>query len=153
MQEIPSNMNLGGKASMVEAAVRNTIVKPGGEVDRDLHQQIVQNTRVWTSDGADLDVGLALAGGSFSSLACHGWDESHSSGRLLANAMKHAPGIETVDRLLVTAKSPPRLAKFVNTSDVFRKKVGDAQADAGVSFVKNFGWAPQRYQSCAGPYA
>ena len=41
----------------------------------------------------------------------------------------------------------------MSTSDVFRKKVGDAQADAGVSFVQNFGWAPQRFQSRARPYA
>ena len=32
-------------------------------------------------------------------------------------------------------------------------KIGDAQADAGVSFVLNFGWAPQRFQSRARPYA
>ena len=139
---------------MVEAAVRNTIVQTGGEVDKDLHQQILQGTRVWTSDGADLDVGLALAGGPhFSRLVCHAWDESHGAGRLLASAMKHDPEIEAVDRLLVTGKKPYSLAKFVSTSDVFRKKVGDAQAESGVSFVQHFGWAPQRFQSRARPLA
>ena len=72
MQEFPHDMNLDGKASMVEAAVRNAIVKLGGEVDGDMHQNILRNTKVWASDGADLDVGLALAGGRcFTSFACH----------------------------------------------------------------------------------
>ena len=106
MREFPNGMDMDGKASMVEAAVRSTTVEPGGEVDRDLHQHMLQRSRVWTSDGEDLDVGLALAGGcSFSNLVCQAWDESHSSGRLLANAMKHDAEIEAVDRLLVTGKT------------------------------------------------
>ena len=109
---------------------------------------------MWTSDGADLDVGLALAGGRcFNNLVAHAWDESHSSGRLLAIAMKRDAEIEAVDRPLVTGKRPYSLAKFVSTSEVFRKKLGDVQADAGVSFVQHFGWAPQRFQSRARPYA
>ena len=36
---------------------------------------------------------------------------------------------------------------------VFRKNVGDAQLAAEVAFVKNFGWAPQRFNSRARPYA
>ena len=64
-----------------------------------------QSTRVWTSDGADLDVGLALVGGRhFSSLVCHAWDESHGAGRLLAKATKRDAEIEAVDHLLVTGK-------------------------------------------------
>ena len=114
---------------------------------------MLRNTRVWTSDGADLDVGLALAGGrGFNSLVLHAWDEAHSSVRVLANAMKYDAEIEVVDCLLVSGKKPDALAKFVSTSDVFRQKVGDAQAAVGVSFVRNFGWAPQRYQSRARPY-
>ena len=66
MHEFPNEMDMDGKASMVEAAVRNTTLPPGGEVEKDLHTQLLQGTRVWTSDGADLDVGLALVGG------CHG---------------------------------------------------------------------------------
>ena len=31
--------------------------------------------------------------------------------------------------------------------------MGDAQAEEGVAFVRNFGWAPQRFQSRARPYA
>ena len=98
-------MDMDGKASMVEAALRNATVQAGGEVDMDLHKQVLQGTRVWTSDGADLDVGLALGGGrQFDNLVCHAWDESHGAGRLLANAMKHDAEIEAVDRLLVTGK-------------------------------------------------
>ena len=46
MREFPNEMDLDGKASMVEAALRNTAVKPGGEVDRDLHQHMLRSTRV-----------------------------------------------------------------------------------------------------------
>ena len=90
MHEFPSEMNLEGKASMVEDAVRSATLGTDGEVDTELHQHILRGTRVWTSDGADLDVGHALAeDGRFSSLVCHAWDESHSAGRLLASALKH----------------------------------------------------------------
>ena len=41
----------------------------------------------------------------FNNLVAHAWGESHSSGRLLANAMKHDAEIEAVDRLLVTGKN------------------------------------------------
>eukprot|EP00974_Lingulodinium_polyedra_P106701 10329945-Lingulodinium_polyedra.AAC.1 len=67
--------------------------------------------------------------------------------------MKHDAEIEAVDRLLVAGTQPYSLTKCVSTSEVFRKKLGDAQADAGVSFVQHFGWAPQRFQSRARPYA
>ena len=67
--------------------------------------------------------------------------------------MKHDKEVVEVDRLLVTGKQPYSLAKFVSTSEVFRKKVGDAQVTEGVAFVQNFGWAPQRFQSRARPYA
>ena len=139
---------------MVEDAVRNATLGTEGEVDTELHQRILRGTRVWTSDGADLDVGHALAkGGCFSGLVCHAWDESHSAGRLLASALKHDKEVVEVHRLLVIGKQPYSLAKFISTSDVFRKKFGDAQVKEGVAFVRNFGWAPQRFQSRARPYA
>ena len=86
-------------------------------------------------------------------LVCTAWDESHSAGRLLASALKHDTEVIAVDQLLVTGKKPYSLAKFVSTSDVFRKKIGDAQLKDEVAFVRNFGWAPQRFQSRARPYA
>ena len=118
---------------MVEDAVRGATLGTEGEVDTELHQHILRGTRVWTSDGADLDVGHALARGGFSGLVCHAWDESHSAGRLLASALKHDKEVVEVDRLLVTGRKPYSLAKFVSTSDVFRKKFGDAQVAASVA--------------------
>ena len=126
MHEFPSEMHLEGKASMVEGAVRSATVGTEGEVDTELHQRILRGTRVWTSDGADLDVGHALAKGGFTGMVCHAWDESHSAGRLLASALKHDKEVVEVDRLLVIGKQPYSLAKFVSTSDVTRKKFGDA---------------------------
>ena len=137
MHEFPSEMHLEGKVSMVEDAVRSATLGTEGEVDTELHQHILRGTRVWTSDGADLDVGHALAkDGCFSGLVCHAWDESHSAGRLLASALKHDKEVVEVDHLLVTGKEPYSLAKFVSTSDVFRKKFGDAQVAESVAFVK-----------------
>jgi hypothetical protein len=63
------------------------------------------------------------------------------------------PETQVVDQLLVTGKKPQSLAKFLSTSDVFRQKFSDAQMQEQVAFVKNFGWAPQRFQSRARPYA
>ena len=61
--------------------------------------------------------------------------------------------ITTTDALLVTSKNPYSLAKFLSTSSVFRKTVGDAQLADGVAFVQQIGWAPQRYVSRARPLA
>ena len=81
------------------------------------------------------------------------WDESHSAVKLLQKALADDPEIKAVDELLVTGKTPASLAKLLSTSDVFRKKFGDAQAAVDAAWVKNFGWAPQRFQSRARPYA
>ena len=155
MQEFPHDMGCDGKASMLEACVRRACLAIGGELDTKLHQHVREQTRAWCSDGADLQVPLA-ASASFPGLAFHAWDESHSSQRLLANAMTAVEDDEEIvitDKLLVTGKKPYSLAKFLSTSIVFRKTVGDAQMEDDIAFVKNFGWAPQRYSSRARPYA
>ena len=72
---------------------------------------------------------------------------------LLRRALKHDPKFVMVDGLLVTGQEPHSLAKFLSTSDVFREEVGHAQVDQDVAFVRNFGWAPQRFQSRARPLA
>ena len=67
--------------------------------------------------------------------------------------MKDCDEIEITDKLLGTGKKPYSLAKFLSTSMVFRKTVGDSQLADEIAFVKNFGWAPQRFNSRARPYA
>ena len=155
MQEFPQDMGCEGKVSMLEACVRRACLATDGELNTKLHQRVREQTRAWCSDGADLQVPLA-ASASFSGLVFHAWDEAHSSQRLLANAMKAVEGDEEIaitDKLLVTGKKPYSLAMFLNASMVFRKTVGDAQMEDEKAFVKNFGWAPQRYSSRARPYA
>ena len=44
MHEFPSEMNLEGKASMVEDAVRSATLGTDGEVDTELHQHILRGT-------------------------------------------------------------------------------------------------------------
>lgn len=152
MQEFPQDMDCDGKVSMLEACVRRACFSRDGEVDTKLHQHVREQTRVWCSDGADLQVPLA-ASASFPGLVFHAWDEAHSAQRLCANSMKDGDEITRTDKLLVTGKNPYSLAKFLSTSMVFRKTVGDAQLANDVAFVKNFGWAPQRFNSRARPYA
>ena len=152
MREFPQDMGTDGKVAMIEQSVRRACQDASGEVDVKLHQHVCGETRVWCSDGADLGVPLA-ASASFPNLTFHAWDESHSAQRLCANAMIDDHEIIATDRLLVTGKRPYSLAKFLSTSMVFQKKVGDACIADEVSWVRNFGWAPQRFNSRARPYA
>ena len=66
--------------------------------------------------------------------------------------MKDDAEITTTDSLPVTRKKRPSLAKF-STSNVFRHNVGQQQQEHDIAFVKNFGWAPQRFSSRARPLA
>ena len=83
-------------------------------------------TRVWCSDGADLQVPMA-ASASFPGLVFHAWDEAHSAQRLCANALTDGDEVSITDLLLVTGKKPYSLAKFLTTSMVFRNTAGDQQ--------------------------
>ena len=152
MQEFPQAMDCDGKVSMLEACVRRACLSPSGELDTKLHQHVRGESRAWCSDGADLNVPLA-ASAFFPRLVFHGWDEAHSAQKVCPNSMKDDFEIRTTDELLVTSKKPYSLAKFLSTSAVFRKKVGDAQVADEIAFVICFGWAPQRFNSRARPYA
>merc|ERR1712155_30546 len=83
----------------------------------------------------------------------HGWDEAHSAQALLRNSITDDAEITSTDSVLVTRKTPPSLAKFLSTSSVFRNTVGLQQQAHDIAFVKNFGWAPQRFNSRARPLA
>ena len=148
MREFPQAMDSDGKVAMLEESVRRACQSVTGDIDVKLHQHVRTQARAWCSDGADLGVATA-ASGSFPGLKFHAWDESHSAQRMCSNAMVDDDEITMTDRLLVTGKRPYSLAKFLSTSMVFRKKVGDAQLADEVSFVRNVGWAPQRFNSRA----
>ena len=152
MREFPKNMDTDGKATMVEDCVRRACQAPGGAVDVALHEHVRQETRSWVSDGLDLGVPLA-ATATFPHLAFHGWDEAHGAQALLRNSIKDDAEVTLTDSVLVTRKTPPSLAKFLSTSTVFRNTVGLQQQADDIAFVKNFGWAPQRFNSRARPLA
>ena len=117
------------------------------------NQYVRQQMRALCSDGADLQVPMA-ASVTFPGLKFYAWDEAHGSQRLLANAIKDSSEeIKNTDEILVSGKKPYSLAKFIQTSTVFRKTVGDAQIQNEVAFLKKFGWAPQRFSSRARPLA
>ena len=152
MREFPRGMDCDGKATMIEDCVRRACQTAGGELDVKLHKHVRAETRAWCSDGADLDVPLA-ASSTFPGLTFHAWDESHSAQALLNNSIKQDAEITETESLLVTRKKPPSLAKFLSTSTVFRNTVGLQQQDSDIAFVKNIGWAPQRFNSRARPLA
>eukprot|EP00959_Pyramimonas_sp_CCMP1952_P109922 2299311-Pyramimonas_sp.AAC.1 len=81
------------------------------------------------------------------------WEESHSAVKVLLHAAQGNAEVALVENLLVSGKKPPSLAKFVTTSDVFRRRFGDAQQKDAVALCTNLGWAPQRYTSRARPLA
>ena len=116
------------------------------QVDIGLHGRLTHRCLSWASDGADRGVGDA-ATRHFENMKFRVWEESHSSVKVLEHAVKADAEAVAVDALLVSGKNPQSLAKFVSTSDVYRNRVGEAQREAGVAMVFNFGWAPQRYQS------
>jgi len=87
MREFPNGMDCDGKVSMLEACVRRACVSPGGEVDTKLLQHVREQTRVWCSDGADLQVPLA-ASAFFPGLVYQAWGEAHSAQRFCANCLK-----------------------------------------------------------------
>ena len=152
-RDFPTDMGTANKVEMLEDCARRAAVSAVGEVDTKLFAHMKKQTRVWTSDGADRDVFYA-AKIVFPGLQFEAWDESHSGVKLLQKALDDDPEIKKVDELLVTGKKTASLAKFLSTSDVFRKKFEDAQAaKVEAAWVKNFGWAPQRFQSRARPYA
>jgi hypothetical protein len=61
MQEFPQAMDCDGKASMLETSVRRACLNGSGEVDTKLLKHVQAQTRVWCSDGADLQVPLAAS--------------------------------------------------------------------------------------------
>ena len=146
MREFPQEMDSDGKVAMLEECIRRACQSLKGEVDAKLHQHVREQTRAWCSDGADLGVATA-ASASFPGMRFHAWDESHSAQRMCSNAMVDDSEITMTDKLLVSGQKPYSLAKFLSTSIVIQKKVGDAQLADEVAFVKNFGWAPQRFAS------
>ncbi len=152
MWEFPQAMDCDAKVAMIEDCVRRACQTAGGELDICLHQPVCNETRAWCSDGVDLDVPKS-ASGTFPHLAFHAWDESHSAQNLIKNSLKEDAEIVETDSLLVTRKKPPSLAKFLSTSLVFRATLGLQQHEGKAAFVKNFGWAPQRFNSRARPLA
>ena len=55
------DMNCDGKVAMLEASVRRARRTDGGELNTMLYRHVSNEMRVWTSDGADREVGLAAS--------------------------------------------------------------------------------------------
>ena len=153
-REFPAEMNTAAKVQMLVDYIRRATQDANGDVDLQLHRQVCSRALSWASDGADRAVG-DVATEHFPSMVFRVWEESHSAVKVLAHAVTEDPEVRLVDSLLVSGKDPPSLAKFLSTSEVYRRRCADAQlsADNGVSLCENFGWAPQRFASRARPLA
>ncbi len=152
-REFPADMDMPSKVQMLREGVRRVTKTPSGEVDLELYAKVSSRMLCWASDGADRSVGAA-ATEYFPSMVFQVWEESHSAVKVLKHAVAADAEICLVDSLLVSGKEPPSLANFLSTSDVFRRRCGDAQQMAsGIPLCLNFGWAPQRYASRARPLA
>ena len=153
-REFPAEMNTPAKVQMLVDYVRRATQDANGDVDLQLYRRVRSRTLSWASDGADRAVGDA-ATEHFPPMVFRVWEESHSAVKVLAHAVTEDPEVRLIDALLVSGKDPPSLAKFLSTSEVYRRRCADAQLSAGdgVSLCEHFGWAPQRFASRARPLA
>ena len=153
-REFPAEMNTAAKVQMLVDYIRRAAQDANGDVDLQLRRQVCSRALSWASDGQDRAVG-DVATEHFPSMVFRVWEESHSAVKVLAHAVTEDPEVRLIDALLVSGKDPPSLAKFLSTSEVYRRRCADAQSSAanGVSLCENFGWAPQRFASRARPLA
>ena len=149
-RELPDDMDTEGKASHIREALRRTALGDDGVLDADLHSKLCNRTLMWANDGADRAVGMA-ATVFCPNMVFREWDECHSAVKSLPHSVEAVPEALLLDKLLVSGRDPPSLAKFISTSDVFCKRYGHAAQQESVSFCKNFGWAMQRCTSRARP--
>jgi len=149
-RELPGEMDAAGKIDAVVDSVRRATTRPSGEVDGRVHRHVTENTRSWASDGADRKVGDG-ATEAFPNMKYRVWEESHSATKLLQHSLTGSEPLDFLDKLLVSQKEPPSLAKFLQTSDVFSHRFGQASLKAAVAWCLNFCWALQRFASRARP--
>ena len=64
-----------------------------------------------------------------------------SGNKSLLHAVEAVSEVKLIDELLVSGLEPPSLAKPISTSDVFRKRLGDAAQKSSVTTYKKFGRA------------
>ena len=77
---------------------------------------------------------------------------SHSRQLVLQNAMQGDSEVSIVQGLVLTDKDPtPSLSRFLQSSERFANKFQDHERDDHVRVLKNFGFAPQRFDSKAKP--
>ena len=159
-REMPAGLDTAGKVDVIAHSVLRACANHHGEANVEIHNHVTRNVRSWASDGADMSVGHACTS-HFQRMVFREWEESHSANKLLEHAIKNHEGARRIDGLLVSgvdsaprlahATKSPSLAKFLTTSEVFRKRCTAAQSSAGIALCENFGYAPQRYVSRARP--
>ena len=143
-RELPAELDTDGKAAEVRECVRRAVFHIPKENEVDMFGAVCNRVLSWASDGADRSVG-ELAVRDFKNMAFREWEESHSGVKLLPHALAADEEVSLVERLLLA------VAKFLSTSDVFRRRFGDSLLKSTVAWVQNFGWAPQRYTSRSRP--
>ena len=143
-RELPAELDTDGKAAEVRECVRRAVFHIPEKNEVDMFGAVCNRVLSWASDGADRSVG-ELAVRDFKNMAFREWEESHSGVKLLPHALAADEEFSHVENLLLS------VAKFLSTSDVFRRRFGDSLLRSTVSWIQNFGWAPQRYTSRSRP--
>ena len=71
----------------------------------------------------------------------------HSALLVLKTTLGCDPEVDLVDKLLVSSKHPPSLARFLTQSTRLSAKFGEKQAQDHVQALPHLGWRPQRADS------
>lgn len=145
--QLGSDHGASAKARLIQLAVSKNCLLTGSS------EHASKVMRFYASDGARDAVKAGNLLAEFPNLCFKMVDTSHANILALKRAFSGDDEVEAVDRLLVSGKSPPSLAKFLSTSARFRELFKEeCQADC-VTGLKHFGWAPQRFTSKSRPYS
>ena len=136
---------LGAEAK--RSLVRDVVAKNCPDADAFTHAQRI--LRFFATDAApdEMQAGVDLFRRDFPQLVFQSTDPSHGCMVALKAALMADAECATVDRLLVSGKSPASLSKLLRTSPRLQSVMKDAELEDCQQILSHFGFAPQRFDS------
>ena len=150
ISDLQANHSSDAKASAAEEAMAmNTRDTDDGymHMQKILHHYVADNA----ADAQEVGPKLRTQH-RFSNLAFLSQGAFHSALLVLKTTLGCDPEIDEVDKLLVSSKEPPSLARFLTQSTRLAAKFGEKQAHDHVQALTHLGWRPQRADSKKKPY-
>jgi hypothetical protein len=149
ISDLQANHSSDAKASAAEEAMAmNT-----RDTDDYKHMQEILHHYVSDNAADAQEVGRKLREQhGFSNLAFLSQGAFHSALLVLKTTIGCDPEIDLVDKLVVSSKEPPSLARFLTQSTRLAAKFGEKQAQDHVQSLTHLGWRPQRADSKKKPY-